>query len=140
MPKIAELAGISQEAASYHHSLLSMYLIRDPMDPAPRSIFPFLLGTTVLACFHWIMIINHSFCGIYVCEDTSDWHFFKYRATPGQIRICLLQEVAMLCVIPVIAGNLLGILISVWIMGRPMYWQVIQQDGRKLSGSITLGF
>ena len=118
MPKIAELAGISQEAVSYHHSLLSMYLIRDPMDPAPRLIFPFLLGTTVLACFSLILIINHSFAVSMYARIHQIGIFSSIGATPGQIRICLLQEAAMLCVIPVIAGNLLGILISVWIIGQ----------------------
>lgn len=52
MPKIAELAGISQEAVSYHHSLLSMYLIRDPMDPAPRLIFHSYWGQQCWPVFH----------------------------------------------------------------------------------------
>lgn len=118
MPKIAELTGLSQEAVSYHHSLLSMYLIRDPMDQAPRLVFPFLLGVTVLACFSLIMIIHNSFAVSMYARVHQIGVFSSIGATPRQIRTCLLQEAAMLCILPVIAGNLLGILISVWVIGQ----------------------
>lgn len=118
MPKIAELAGLSQESVSYHHSLLNLYLIRDPMDPAPRLLFPFFVSITVLACFSLIMIINNSFAVSMHARIHQIGIFSSIGATSKQIRCCLLQEAAMLCLIPIAAGNLLGILISVWVIGQ----------------------
>lgn len=118
MPKIAELTGLPQDAYSYHNSLLSMYLIRDPEDTAPRLVFPFILGVTILACLSLIMIIHNSFA----VSNHARIHQFgilsSIGATPGQIRMCLLQEAAALCLIPVITGNLLGIAISSVIIGQ----------------------
>ena len=48
-PKAARLAGASKEDVTYHHALLSMYLVRDPEDPAPRLVFPFFMLVTLLA-------------------------------------------------------------------------------------------
>lgn len=118
MPKIAELAGLSQESVSYHHSLLNMYLIRDPMDPAPRLLFPFFLGVTVLACFSLIMIINNSFAVSMHARIHQIGIFSSIGATSKQIRCCLLQEAAMLCITPIAVGNLLGILASVWVIAQ----------------------
>ena len=41
MPRIAKLAGLPANAVSCHHSLLNLYLIRDPDDSALRWVFPF---------------------------------------------------------------------------------------------------
>lgn len=38
--------------------------------------------------------------------------FSSIGATPGQIRTCLLQEAAMLCVIPVLIGSFVGIALT----------------------------
>ncbi len=42
--------------------------------------------------------------------------FSSIGATPKQIRSCLLQEAAALCILPILIGNLLGILISMGII------------------------
>lgn len=116
MPKLAELTGLSEEAVSYHHSLLSMYLIHDPQDTAPRLMFPLVLGVTALACISLILIIHNSFAVSMYARVHQFGIFSSIGATPGQIRICLLQEAAMLCALPVTAGNLSGIGISAWVM------------------------
>lgn len=112
MPQIAKLAGLPPEAVSYHHSLLNMYLIRDPQDPAPRLIFPALLGITCLACFSLVMIIHNSFAVSMNARLHQFGIFSSIGATPAQIRACLLQESAALCCLPVLFGNLLGIAAS----------------------------
>ena len=43
-------------------------------------------------------------------------------ASPGQIRICLMQEAAVLTVLPMILGSLAGILISWGLMGAVNYF------------------
>ena len=43
--------------------------------------------------------------------------FSSIGATPKQIRTCLLQEAAVLSIVPMIVGSLLGILISYGVMG-----------------------
>ncbi len=116
MPQIARLVGLPPEAVSYHYMLLNMYLIRDPADPAPRLIFPFFLALTVMACISLILIIHNSFA----VSMNDRIHQFgilsSIGATPRQIRTCLLQEAAILCALPVLLGNLLGILISMGIL------------------------
>lgn len=112
LPQIAELTGIDQEAITCHHSLLSMYLIRDPKDPAPRLVFPFFLAITGLACFSLIMIIHNSFAVSMNARIHQFGIFSSIGATPGQIRTCLMQEAAVLCAAPVMVGILLGIALS----------------------------
>lgn len=116
MPRIAEETGLSSDAVTYHHSLLSMYLIRNPKDPAPRLIFPFFLGVTLMACLSLVMIIHNSFAVSMNARIHQFGIFSSIGATPRQIRACLLQEAFVLCAIPIAAGNLLGILISMGVM------------------------
>ncbi len=100
LPRIAELTGVAPEAITCHHSLLSMYLIRDPKDPAPRLVFPFFLAITGLACFSLIMIIHNSFAVSMNARIHQFGIFSSIGATPRQIRTCLLQEAAALCAVP----------------------------------------
>lgn len=118
MPKITELIGLSQESISYHHTLLNLYFIRDPQDTAPRLAFPFIFGIIILACLSLIMIIHNSFAVSMHARIHQFGIFSSIGATPKQIRTCLLQEAAALCLIPIIVGNLLGIVISGWVIGQ----------------------
>ncbi len=116
MPKIAELAGLGPEAVSYHYTLLNLYLVRDPNDPAPRLIFPFFLAITAMACLSLVLIIHNSFALSMNARLRQFGIFSSIGATPGQIRTCLLQEAALVCAIPVLAGNLLGLLLSIGVI------------------------
>lgn len=116
MPRIADLVGLGPEAVTYHHALLSMYLIRDPADPAPRLVFPLFLAVTAMACFSLIMIIHNSFAVSMNARIHQFGILSSIGATPRQIRTCLLQEAAALCMIPIAAGNLLGIAISMGVI------------------------
>lgn len=109
-PRIAELAGFSSDAVSYHHGLLAMYLIRDPEDPAPRLLFPMFLIIMAAASVSLIAIIHNSFAVSMNARIHQFGIFSSIGATPKQIRTCLLQEAAVLCAVPVLAGNVLGIL------------------------------
>ena len=112
MPQVAKLLEIEPEAVTYHYKLLAMYLIRSPQDTAPRLIFPFLLIVTVLGCFSLVMIIHNSFAVTMNARVHQFGIFSSIGATPAQIRICLLQEAAALCAIPIFVGNVFGLLIS----------------------------
>lgn len=112
MPRIAELAGLEAGAASYHHALLNLYLVRDPADTAPRLLFPFFLAVTAIACVSLIMIIHNSFA-VSMNDRIHQFGILSgIGATPGQIRVCLLQEAGALCALPVLAGSGLGILLG----------------------------
>ncbi|MEH2957370.1 ABC transporter permease [Candidatus Merdisoma sp. JLR.KK006] len=111
-PQIAELAGASPEAITYHYNLLAMYFIRDPSDPAPRLTFPLLLFIGAMASFSLIMIIHNSFAMSMNTRIHQFGIFSSIGATPKQIRTCLLQEAAALCAIPILAGNFFGIGLS----------------------------
>lgn len=111
-PRIAESLGISPEAVSYHYGLLAMYLIRSPQDTAPRLVFPLFIVIMLLASFSLVIIIHNSFAVSMNARMHQFGIFSSIGATPRQIRSCLLQEAAVLCAVPVLAGDLLGIFMS----------------------------
>lgn len=115
-PKAARLAGASKEDVTYHHALLSMYLVRDPEDPAPRLVFPFFILVTLLASVSLIVIIHNAFAVSMNDRVYQLGILSSVGATPGQIRACLMQEAAVLCTLPVLAGSLLGIADSAGVM------------------------
>lgn len=116
MPLIADLLGLKSEAIVYHHTLLSMYFISDPQDPSPRLIFPFFLAVIAMSSFSLIMIIHNIFAVSMNARIHQIGIFSSIGATPGQIRICLLQEAAALCILPILLGNLFGIVISMGVI------------------------
>ncbi len=108
-PHIAEQLGIPQERIVYNYELLAMYLIRGSGDTAPRLLFPLFILITLAASFSLIIIIHNSFAVSMNARIHQFAIFSSIGATPKQIRTCLLQEAAVLCAGPVLAGNLLGI-------------------------------
>ena len=110
--QIAETLGVSSEKVIYNHELLAMYLIRDPQDTAPRLLFPFFILITGIASLSLIIIIHNSFAVSMNARIHQFGIFSSIGATPKQIRSCLLQEAAALCILPILVGNLLGILIN----------------------------
>ena len=108
-PRIAQQLGIPQERIVYNYELLAMYLIRGPGDTAPRLLFPLFLLITAAASFSLIIIIHNAFAVSMNARIHQFGIFSSIGATPKQIRACLLQEAAVLCAGPLIAGTLLGI-------------------------------
>lgn len=115
-PRIAEMAGVLPEAVTYNYELLAMYLIRSPQDTAPRLLFPMFIIIMVMASFSLIVIIHNSFAVSMNARIHQFGIFSSIGATPKQIRTCLLQEAAVLCTMPIILGNLLGIAISMGLL------------------------
>lgn len=107
--QIAELVGVPLERVDYHYGLLAMYLVRSEKDPSPRLLFPLFLMIMALACFSLIFIIHHAFAVSMHARVRQFGILASVGATPRQICVCLLQEAAALCAVPVLAGNLLGI-------------------------------
>ena len=114
--QIAGVLGVSSEKVIYNHELLAMYMIRDPQDTAPRLLFPLFILITGLASFSLIIVIHNSFAVSMNARIHQFGIFSSIGATPKQIRSCLLQEAAALCILPILIGNLLGILISMGII------------------------
>lgn len=110
--QIAGVLGVSSENVIYNHELLAMYMIRDPQDTAPRLLFPLFMLIAGIASFSLIIVIHNSFAVSMNARIHQFGIFSSIGATPKQIRSCLLQEAAALCILPVFIGNLLGILIS----------------------------
>lgn len=130
MQKIAAYLGLEPEAVSYHHSLLAMYLVRDPDDPAPRLVFPLFLAVTVMSCFSLVMIIYNSFEVSMKGRIHQFGIFSSIGATPAQIRAGLLEESAALCSMPAVAGIALGVGIS------RIAIQIINELARNVPGRI----
>ena len=114
--QIAGVLGVSSEKVIYNHELLAMYMIRDPQDTAPRLLFPLFILITGIASFSLIIVIHNSFAVSMNARIHQFGIFSSIGATPKQIRSCLLQEAAALCILPILIGNLLGILISMGII------------------------
>ena len=114
--QIAGVLGVSSENVIYNHELLAMYMIRDPQDTAPRLLFPLFILIAGIASFSLIIVIHNSFVVSMNARIHQFGIFSSIGATPKQIRSCLLQEAAALCILPILIGNLLGILISMGII------------------------
>ena len=110
--RIAETLGVSAEKVIYNYELLAMYMIRDSQDTAPRLVFPMFILIVGVASFSLIIVIHNSFAVSMNARIHQFGIFSSIGATPKQIRSCLLQEAAALCILPILIGNLLGILIS----------------------------
>lgn len=115
-PHIAELVGVSSEKIVYNYQLLAMYLIRSEKDTAPRLVFPMFILIMTLASFSLIVIIHNSFAVSMNARIHQFGIFSSIGATPKQIRTCLLQEAAVLCAVPTLVGNLIGIAGSMGMM------------------------
>ena len=112
MPLIAQQLGIPETSVSYHESLLSSYFINDPQDSNPPLLMAFYLFVLLLVSVSLILIIHNSFAVSMNARVHQFGIFSSIGATPGQIRTCLLQEAAMLCVIPVLIGSFVGIALT----------------------------
>ncbi len=113
LPRIADLVdGDESPAVTYHYALLNMYLIRSAEDTALRWVFPFALAVTAAACLSLVLVIHNAFAVSMSARIHQFGILSSIGATPGQIRTCLLQEAFVLCAGPVLAGSLLGILVS----------------------------
>lgn len=112
MPLITERLGLEPEAQSFHLSLLSNYLIHDPQDETPPLLLTFYIVIVLLVSLSLVLIIHNSFAVSMNARVHQFGIFSSVGATPGQIRTCLIQEAALLCSVPVLIGNVLGILLS----------------------------
>ena len=128
MPRIAEQIRVFPKKVVINYSLLAMYLIRSEEDSAPRLLFPMFILITVLASFSLIVIIHNSFTVSMNARIHQFGIFSSVGATPRQIRMCLLQEAAILCTGPVLLGNLIGI------AGSMGLTQLINMLGNDVSG------
>lgn len=109
IPLLIKQLGLEENKASYHITLLSRYLIHDPKDADPPLLLTFYLAILIMVSLSLILIIRNSFVMSMDARIHQFGIFKSIGATPAQIRTCLLQEAAVLCLIPVFLGSLLGI-------------------------------
>lgn len=113
MNALINILGLSENAADYNYQLLSLYFIRIPGDEMPRMLMPAYLAIVGIVCLSLILIIHNSFA----LSMNSRIHQFgilsSVGATPGQIRIGLLQEALILTAAPILLGMLTGFAFSI---------------------------
>ncbi|MDO4322819.1 MAG: ABC transporter permease [Lachnospiraceae bacterium] len=109
MPLITEKLGLDIEAVSCHELLLSRYMIHDPQDEHPPLLMAFYLAVLLIVALSLILIIHNSFAISMNARIRQFGIFSSVGATPGQIRTCLMQEAAALCIGPVLLGSITGI-------------------------------
>ena len=112
MPLIARQLGVPESSVWYHDLLLSRYFVHDPQDEDPPLLMAFYVLVLLLVSASLILIIHNSFAVSMNSRIRQFGIFSSVGATPGQIRICLLEEAAILCVVPIILGNLIGTALS----------------------------
>lgn len=121
MQNIANFLGLEKESIQYNFPLLAMYFIHIPGDEAPRLLFPLYFIIVFIACVSLILIIHNSFA-VSMNERIHQFGIFSsIGAAPKQILLCLMQEAAVLSIIPMILGLFLGVFLSfgtVWAMGK----------------------
>ena len=116
VPKILEHFSLEQSAVSYNEFLLSRYLINNPHDKTPPLLLPFYLALLIVVSFSLILIIRNSFELSMKSRIHQLGILSSIGATPKQIRICLLQEAAVLSIVPMVIGGLLGVAASAGII------------------------
>ena len=109
MPLIMDKLGLHEDAVSYHTVLLSNYLINDPDDAQPPLLLPFYILILIIVSISLILIIKNSFAVTMRARIHQFGILSSIGATPKQIRTCLMQEAAILSIVPVFLGSLLGI-------------------------------
>ncbi|BDZ78282.1 ABC transporter permease [Claveliimonas bilis] len=112
MPLIAQKLGVPDSSVAYHESLLSTYFIHDPQDASPPLLLAFYLALLLLVSVSLVLIIHNSFAVSMNARVHQFGIFSSIGATPGQIRTCLLQEVAVLSAIPILLGSFIGIALT----------------------------
>lgn len=112
MPLIVDRLGFEEDVATYHLLLLSRYFIHDPQDEDPPLLLAFYLIVLILVSLSLILIIRNSFAVSMSARIHQFGIFSSIGATPRQILTCLMQEATVLCVVPILFGNLLGIFLS----------------------------
>ena len=97
---IRQALDLPEEAVQAHELLLSRYLVSDPQDPDPPLLLPFLLAVVGAVALALVLLIRNAFA----ITMQSRLHQFgilsSVGATPRQLRVCLLQEAAVLALIP----------------------------------------
>lgn len=117
MPLISAKLGSGKDSIRYHSLLLSRYLIHDPEDSEPPMLLTLYLAILFIVMLSLILIIRNSFEISMNARIHQFGIFSSIGATPKQIRVCLLQETAVLSILPIIVGGLLGIMASRGLMG-----------------------
>lgn len=109
---IAGQIGIDESAVSYHETLLSNYFIYAPQDTQPPLLLVFYTAILLIVSFSLILIIHNAFALSMNARIHQFGIFSSIGAAPGQVRFCLLQEAAVLCVFPILIGSFAGIALS----------------------------
>lgn len=112
MPLLANQLGLGTDAIMYHEILLSRYLIPNPQDGTPPLLLSFYLSIIAAAACSMILIIRNAFAVSMNARIHQFGIFSSIGATPKQIRICLLQEAVVLCLAPVLLGDMIGVILS----------------------------
>ena len=116
MHLILERLGFEEKSATYHELLLSRYLVHDPQDSTPPLLMTFYLGILLIISFSLILIIHNAFELSMNARIHQLGILSSIGATPKQIRTCLVQEAVMLCIVPMLIGNFIGIIVSFGLM------------------------
>ncbi len=104
LPEITSMIGVDTSAVLYHETLLSEYFIFAPEDKSPPMLLTFYVVVMIIVGVSLILIIRNAFLRSMQSRIHQLGILQSIGATPKQLRICLLQEALVLCLLPIIAG------------------------------------
>lgn len=91
----------------------------------PSALLIFYISIFILVCLSLVLIIKNAFHFSMNSRIRQLGIFQSIGATPGQLRIMLLQEVLIISLAPIICGIIMGIFLC---MGIIRYMNIIQLD------------
>lgn len=100
--------GLTDDQVEAHDTLLSRYLVTDPRDATPPLLLPFLLAVWGAAVLALVLLLRNAFEITMQARLHQLGLLASIGATPRQLRLCLLQEAAVLALLPLAAGTALG--------------------------------
>ena len=92
----------------------------------------FYLFVLLLVSVSLILIIHNSFAVSMNARVHQFGIFSSIGGDAGQIRTCLLQEAAMLCVVPVLIGSFVGIALTFGASRQSIFSPIVLSAGMKL--------
>lgn len=134
LPRIARQAGLEEANLSWHETLLAQYLVYNPQGGPLFWVFRFYLAVLAVTAFVLVLIIRNAFWASMTARVRQLGILSSIGATPGQLRICLLQEAMALCLLPILLGSFGGLGLA---MGFLRLTEWIGRDVERISLPFT---
>lgn len=112
MPSVIHELKLNGNQVDYHETLLSLYFANNPDDSSPPMLLGLYVSILIVVMISLILVLRNAFALNMNARIRQLGILSSIGATPGQIRISLIEEALVLCALPVAAGTALGVGLS----------------------------